>query len=1071
MTRFNASEWGLNHQSLVLYVMVVLTVIGLYSYTRLGQSEDPPFTFKVMVVRTEWPGASATEVAEQVTDKIEKKLQEVSEGDFVRSYSRPGESMVFFMVRDSIHPRDIPDVWYQVRKKIGDIRHTLPQGVIGPSFNDEFGDTYGNIFALVGDDFDQAELKRYAEAIRAELLRVPDVAKVSFFGEQPQRVFIELSNTRLATFGLNLRDFASALAAQNVMSGAGFFETADERVWLRPTGAFDDLDAIRDVVIRVGERSFRLGDVAEVRRGFADPPRERMRFMGHEALGIGVSMRSGGDIIALGRHLDAAVARVEAQLPVGLHLERVADQPLAVTRSINEFVKVLAEAVIIVMAVSLLSLGLRTGVVVLVIIPVVLAITFLFMHVLDIGLHKISLGALIIALGLLVDDAIIAVEMMATKMEQGWDRVRAASFAYVSTAMPMLSGTLVTAAGFLPIALAASSTGEYTRSIFQVTVIALLVSWVAAVLFVPYLGYHLLPDFAANNGKPSLLARVVARIAPRTGRRMAERTARMHAQHDEYAIYHTAFYTRFRALVNGCVRHRWIVIMLTLAIFAGSLAVFARFVPQQFFPDSTRPELLVDLRLADGVSHHATQSAVERIERFLDEQDGIENYVAWVGGGSPRFYLPLDQQLAQTSFAQFVILTTGSEAREALRARLIRLFEESPAELIGVVNRLENGPPVGFPIQYRVSGQDFDEMRRIAHDVADVLRANPNLSNVHLDWAEPSKKVRLRIDQDKARLIGLSSQDIAALLNTSLQGMTVTQFREGSETIDVVLRGAESERVHLGLLPDLAIPLGDGRSVPLAQVATPEYGFEQGVIWRRDRIPTVTVRANLYGRLQPAVVVGQLSADIDAIRAALPLGYRVDAGGTVEESAKGGSSVAAGIPLFVLTVLTVLMLQLQRFSLVSMVVLTAPLGLIGVTAFLLLFKQPFGFVAMLGTIALSGMIMRNSVILVDQIRQDLDAGRSEWDAIVESTVRRFRPIMLTAAAAILAMIPLSRSAFFGPMAVAIMGGLTVATLLTMMFLPALYAAWFRVRLPDSPRGEGAGNEQHQLPGLSEGRVR
>jgi len=1045
MKHFNVSEWGLKHQSLVLYLLVVLTAIGLYSYTRLGQSEDPPFTFKVMVVRSEWPGASATEVAEQVTDKIEKKLQEVPQIDVVRSYSRPGESMVFFLVKDSTPAREIQDVWYQVRKKVGDIGHTLPQGVVGPTFNDEFGDTFGNIFALLGEGLDYAELKRYAEAIRSELLDVPDVAKVSFFGEQPQRVYIELSNTKLATFGVSLRDVVGALAGQNAMAAAGFFETADERIWLRPSGTFDDVAAIRDTVIRAGGRSFRLGDVAEVRRGFADPPRERMRFMGREALGIGVSMRAGGDIVALGRHLDEAVARIEAQLPVGVTLARVADQPRAVSRSVGEFVSVLAEAVLIVMVVSLLSLGLRTGVVVLIIIPVVLAITFVFMHLLDIGLHKISLGALIIALGLLVDDAIIAVEMMATKMEQGWERAKAASFAYTSTAMPMLSGTLVTAAGFLPIATAASSTGEYTRSIFQVTVIALLVSWVAAVLFVPYLGYHLLPDFASRNGKPSPLARLAARISPRLSRRLAERAAHAHQQHDEYAIYHTPFYTRLRALVHGCVTHRWLVIGLTVAIFAGSLVVFGRFVPQQFFPDSTRPELLVDLRLAEGASHEATGRAVKRLEAFLDKQDGIDNYVAWVGGGSPRFYLPLDQQLAQTSFAQFVILAENVVVRETLRAKLIGLFEEAPTDVLAVVNRLENGPPVGFPVQYRVSGPDLGELRGMAHRVAAALRANPELSNVHLDWEEPSKQVRLRVDQDKARLLGLSSQDVASLLNTSLQGLAVTQFRDDTETIDVVLRGAESERVHLGLLPDLAIPTANGRSVSLAQVATAEYGFEQGVIWRRDRIPTVTVRASLYGQVQPAVVVGQLAAPIDEIRASLPLGYRVAVGGAVEESGKGGSSVAAGMPLFILVVLTVLMLQLQRFSLVAMVVLTAPLGMIGVTAFLLAFDRPFGFVAMLGTIALSGMIMRNSVILVDQIRQDMEAGRGAWEAIVESTVRRFRPIVLTAAAAILAMIPLSRSAFFGPMAVAIMGGLTVATVLTMMFLPALYAAWHRVK--------------------------
>jgi multidrug efflux pump len=1044
--RFNVSEWGLQNPSLVLYFLIALTLIGLYSYTRLGQSEDPPFTFKVMVVRAEWPGASAREMEQQVTDKIEKKLQEIPEIDIARSYSKPGESMVFFLARDSIPSKRMPEVWYQVRKKVGDIQGSLPSGVRGPYFNDEFGDTYGNLFALVGEGVSPAELKRHADAIRNELLRVPDVAKVSFFGERPQRIFIELSNTKLASFGVGIADIAKALSEQNAVTGAGFFETAEERIWLRPSGAFDDPDAIADTLIRVGGRAFRLGDVAEVRRAVDDPPGERVRFMGEDAFGIGVSMRSGGDIVALGRNLDVAVQRIEVQLPVGIRFERVADQPRAVRNSVSEFVTVLVEAVAIVMAVSLLSLGLRTGVVVLIIIPVVLAITFMFMHIFNIGLHKISLGALIIALGLLVDDAIIAVEMMATKMEQGWERAKAASYAYTSTAMPMLSGTLVTAAGFLPIATAASSTGEYTRSIFQVTVIALLVSWVAAVLFVPYLGFHLLPDFRRKAGKPSRLAGLVGRLSPALGRRLAERAdARQAQQHDEFAIYHTPFYRRFRHLVDQCVRHRWLVIGLTALVFALSLVAFVRLVPQQFFPDSTRPEILVDLRLAEGASHHATEDAVRRLERFLDQQDGVDNYVAWLGGGSPRFYLPLDQQLAQTNFAQFVILTTGVAEREALRQKLIHLFEAEPWPLRAMVNRLENGPPVGFPVQYRVSGADVGEMRRIAHQLAATLRDHPELSNVHLDWEEPSKAVTLKIDQDKARLLGVSSSDVARLLATSLQGTTVTQYREGSETIAVVLRGAESERVHLGQLPNLAVPVAGGRSVPLAQIATAEYGFEEGVVWRRNRVPTVTVRATLYGKVQAAVVVSQLAPAVDQMRSTLPLGYRIELGGAVEESSKGGSSVAAGVPLFVLVVLTVLMLQLQSFSRTIMVVLTAPLGMIGVTAFLLAFNRPFGFVAMLGTIALSGMIMRNSVILVDQIQQDMDAGHPAWEAIVESTVRRFRPIVLTAAAAILAMIPLSRSAFFGPMAVAIMGGLTVATLLTMLFLPALYAAWYRVR--------------------------
>lgn len=1037
-TAFNLSAWGLRHPQLVLFAMLVLTLIGLGAYTRLGQSEDPPFTFKVMVVNTKWPGASAREVEEQVTDKIEKKLREMNEIETLRSFSRPGDSTVIVLARDSLNSSRMPEIWYQVRKKIGDIRQSLPQGVNGPYFNDEFGDTFGNIFALTGEGMSYTDLKRYAEAIRGELLNVPDVAKVQFFGEQEQRIYVEFSPVRMANLGIDPRTLAAAIAEQNSKGAAGYFELHDERIYVRPGGEFHDLDAIRALAIRAGGRTLRLGDVAEVKRGYVDPPADSMRFMGREALGIGVSMREGGDIIALGRHLDTAIHKIEQQLPIGVKLARVADQPRAVAESVQDFVRSLTEAVVIVLAVSLLSLGLRTGIVVAISIPVVLAITFLFMYEFNIGLHKISLGALILALGLLVDDAIIAVEMMATKMEQGWERARAASFAYTSTAMPMLSGTLVTAAGFLPIATAMSSTGEYTRSIFQVTVIALLVSWVAAVLFVPYLGYYLLPDLSKHAAKPSLLARLVKR----KGATEAV-TDEAPAVHSEHAIYHTGFYRSFRAVVAWCVRRRWLVIGATLLAFGLSIWGF-RFVPQQFFPDSVRPELLIDLRLQQGASYEGVDRSIKRIEDFLAKEEGIENYVAYIGTGSPRFYLPLDQQLPQANFGQFVILTKGMAEREALRSKLISLFQSDFPELRASLNRLENGPPVGFPVQYRVSGPDHEQIQRIADRVAEVMRGSPQLSNVQKDWDEQSKVVRVHVDTEKARINGLSRQDVQTYLATALNGASATQFREGIETIEVYLRAARRE-ASLSWFSEIMIPTGTGRGVPLTQIATIESAFEPGLVWRRNRVPTVTVRANLYGTMQPAQVVAQLAPKIAEIEASLPLGYHLAIGGAVEESAKGGKSVAAGVPLFLLVVLTVLMLQLQNFSRVTMVLLTAPLGMVGVTLALLAFNKPFGFVAMLGTIALSGMIMRNSVILIDQIDQDERAGQPRAQAIVEATVRRFRPIMLTAAAAILAMIPLARSAFFGPMAVAIMGGLAVATLLTLLFLPALYAAWYRVQ--------------------------
>jgi multidrug efflux pump len=1047
MSGFNLSEWSLRNQALLRFFIVMLAAMGIWSFLGLGQSEDPPFTFKVMVVQTQWPGATAAEVTEQVTEKIEKKLQELPDLDYLRSYSRPGESQIFVVIKDSVPAAAVPDFFYQVRKKIGDISYTLPQGIQGPFFNDEFGDTFGNIYALTGDGYTDAQLRDYAERLKLEILRVPDVAKVQFIGLQNEEITIELSNAKLATLGVSFNQLQQTLAAQNAVTPSGSFETGSDRIYLRPSGAFDSVEALRNISIRANDRLFRLGDIANIHRGYADPPNPRMRFMGKNSLGVAVSMRAGGDIIHLGKNLDATISRLQHGLPVGLDLERVTDQPRAVERSVEEFVHTLTEAVIIVLLVSFFSLGMRTGLVVALSIPLVLAMTFAAMKYFGIDLHKISLGALVLALGLLVDDAIIAVEMMAIKIEQGYSRIKAAAFAYTSTAFPMLTGTLVTAAGFLPIATAKSGTGEYTRSIFEVVAIALLISWVAAVMLIPFLGYHLLPERDAPPPAPgSFSARVATwrahgiALLPNALRKLLIKDPHPH-DHDPYA---TPFYSRFRAVVNWCVGHRKTVIVATVFAFVLSIVGFG-FVQQQFFPDSTRPELMVDLKLTEGASLNATEVQVKKLETWLAKRPELENYVSFVGSGAPRFYLPLDQQLPQASFAEFVLLSKTTADRESLRSDLIDLFDRDFPELRARVVRLENGPPVGYPVQFRVSGADIPTVRELARKVADTMRKNSTLRNVNLDWEEPSKVVRLAIDQERARVLGVSTQDLSNFLQSSLSGVPVTYYRERDQLIEVSLRGPADERARLSLLESLAVPTPSGLSVPLKQIATVAYGFEDGIIWRRNRLPTVTVRGDIYGTTTAPTVTDELMPQLEPIRATMPPGYLLEVGGAVEESAKGQSSVNAGMPLFLIVVLTLLMIQLRSFSRVLLVFLTAPLGLIGVTLFLLLFRVPFGFVAMLGTIALMGMIMRNSVILVDQIEQDIGAGHARWAAIVDATVRRFRPIVLTALAAILAMIPLSRSAFYGPMAVAIMGGLFVATALTLLFLPALYAAWFRVR--------------------------
>lgn len=1025
MSQFNLSDWALKHQNLVLYFILLLSVVGALSYTQLGQSEDPPFSFKVMVVRTLLPGADANEVSMQVTDPIEKKLQEVPDLDVLKSFSRAGESTIIVVLSDATPAKRIPNAWYQARKKISDIRHTLPNQIRGPFFNDEFGDVYGNLYALTGDGYSPAELKRQAAVIRASLLQLKDVSKVQFFGAQAERVYIEVANAKLATLGINTQQLIAEIQAQNLVVETGAFNTQTENIKVRVMGAVNAVDALQNLYLSANGQRIQLSEIAEIKKGYQDPPEQTARYQGKPALFIGVAMRQGGDIIALGEALASEIPTIENILPVGLSLQTITSQPQIVKQSVQVFVKTLAEAVIIVLAVSLLSLGWRTGMVVAIVIPIVLAITFLCMYLFKVGLHKISLGALILSLGLLVDDAIIAVEMMASKMEQGWARTKAAAFAYKTTAMPMLTGTLVTAAGFLPIATAASSTGEYTRSIFQVTVIALLISWVAAVIFVPYLGYHLLPDLSKDKNTE--------------------------------AAYDSAWYQRLRTFVTWTVGHQWVVIGVTIITFVISIIGFGQ-VQQQFFPDSTRPELIVDLRLTEGASYAATDKTVKQLESWLDQQLAdkkieIDNYVAYIGKGSPRFYLPLDQQLQRKNFAEIIITSKDTAAREVVRSKLIDLFANDYPQIQASVFRLENGPPVGFPVQFRVSGpadfesNAFEALRAQADKVANVMRQNPHLSNVQLDWEVPIKVIQLEVDQSKAKALGVNTAQIANFVNGALHELYITEYREKNKRIDLVVRGKLSERQRISNLGDLMVKIANGKSVPLSHLAKIHYTFEEGLIWKRNRIPTITVNANLYGKIQAPFVSTMVEAELVSVKESLPPGFKIETGGAIEESAKGGASVAAGAPLFIVVVLTILMLQLQSFSRVMLVLLTAPMGIIGVTLFLLLFKQPFGFVAMLGTIALSGMIMRNSVILVEQIAQDQEAGVPHWQAIVESTVRRFRPIVLTAAASILAMIPLSRSDFFGPMAVAIMGGLLVATILTIMALPAIYAAWYRVKLP------------------------
>ena len=1034
---FNLSRWAINHAPLTRFLMVVLMILGASAFFQLGQDEDPPFTFRMMVVRSFWPGATAQQMAEQVADKVERTLQEVPNADKIRTFVKPGEATTLFQVKDFTRSAEVGNIWYTVRKKIGDLKPTLPAGVQGPFFNDEFGDVFGVIYALEAQGYSPAEIKVFADNIRQRLLRVPDVNKVELMGVQDEKITVEISQKRLAAMGLDLNQVIAALGQQNAVENGGAVQTTSDMVQLRVTGQLEAEEQLRAMPIRgASGNQLRLGDIATIQRTYIDPPVTKIRHQGQEVIAMGISMSKGGDIIVLGKALDSVTQQIESTLPVGVRLTKVQFQPAAVAKSVNEFLAVLVEAITVVLAVSFLSLGLhrregvnlpwfrryyldtRPGLVVAITIPLVLSITFLGMHYWGIGLHKISLGSLIIALGLLVDDAIIAVEMMVTKMEEGYDKVRAATFAYEITAMPMLTGTLITAVGFLPIGVARSTVGEYTFAIFAVTVMALVLSWIVSVYFVPYLGTRLLkikPHHAANAG-----------------------------QH----LYNTPFYNRFRRMVNWCVEHRWLTIGIMLGVFALGMAGMKK-VQQQFFPDSIRVEVLVDVWSPEGTSFAANEAITKRIEARLLQEEGVERVTTWVGSGVPRFYLPFDAIFPQSNVSQIIVIPKDLSLREPLRARLPAVLAQEFPEVRARVKFLPNGPPVAYPVQFRVVGTDPTVLRPLADSVKDVMRASPNTRGVNDNWNESVKTVRLEIDQAKARALGVSSQSIAQALKTTFTGTNIGQFREGDKLIDITLRQPLEERNALSQLANAYIPTSNGKPVPLNQIAQPVLGWEPGVMWRENRNYAITVQSDIIEGLQGATVTAELLPALRAIEAQWHAkgmtDYRIEVAGTVEESSKGSSSIAAGIPIMLFVTFTLLMLQLHSFSRAMLVFLTGPLGIAGVAMALLVSGRPFGFVALLGVIALMGMIQRNSVILIDQIEQDRAAGVPAWDAIVESAVRRLRPIVLTAAAAVLAMIPLSRSVFWGPMAVAIMGGLIVATVLTLLALPAMYAAWFKVK--------------------------
>ncbi len=1009
--QFNLSKWALENRSLVVYIMIAATIAGLAAFFSLGRDEDPPFVIKTMVVQAAWPGATLNDTLQQVTDRLERTLQETPSLDFLRSFTSPGLTTIFVNLKGDTRAAQIPAIWYDVRTSIGDMRHTLPAGVIGPGFNDKFGDVYGIIYGVTADGFSHRELKDYAEDIRSRLMQVPDVAKIEILGAQDEKIFVEFSVQQLAGLGIDRSALAAALAAQNIVSPSGVLQTGKERLILRVSGAFESERDILAVNFVANGRLIRLRDIAQVHRDYSDPPQPMFRVNGKPAIGIAISMRDGGDILTLGRNIKEAMREIKADLPLGIEPILVADQPFVVDHAIRDFTTSLWQAIAIIMAVSFVSLGIRAGAVIALSIPLTLALVFPIMEMTGIDLQRISLGALIIALGLLVDDAMTTVDVMTSRLAAGDSKEDAATFAYKTLAVPMLTGSFVTAAGFIPIGFARSSAGEYTFSIFAVVSYALILSWFVAVIFAPLLGVVLL---AKPKTKPS----------------------------DKPS----AILGYFRGFLLGAMRARWVTIGITVAGFVAAVLA-SPFVARQFFPPSDRPDLLVDLSLPQNASIFASEDAAKTLDGLLAGDPDVDRWSTYVGRGAIRFYLPLNVELPNPFFTQAVVLAKDVAARERLQKKLEAELADKIPSAVNRVSPLGLGPPVGWPVQYRVSGSDISELRDIALRLAQIVASDPGARHVNFDWMEPARMVRVQIDQDQARLLGVSTQAIATVMNSVVTGQPVTQVRDGIYLVEVLTRATDEDRLSLSTLRTLQIPLQNGRTVPLSQIATFEFAQEYPLIWRRDRLPTLTVQADVAPGVLPETVVAALAPAVAKLSENLPASYRIEVGGTVEESAKSQASVFAVVPLMLFVMLSFLMLQLRSFNRLFLVLSVVPMGLIGVVAALLLFGQPLGFVAILGILALIGMIARNAVILIEQIDYELAQGLDVWNAVIEASVSRFRPIMLTAISTVLGLIPIAVTIFWGPMAIAVMGGLLVATVLTLIFLPALYVAWFRVKEP------------------------